>query len=59
MSITNCLYVLTMYRHGQVKCLRMLLERSAVVGADKTGVTPLQLCAQVDDLQAMRDMPHD
>lgn len=34
-------------RHGQVKCLQILLERGAVVAADKSGVTPLQLCAQV------------
>ena len=34
-------------RNGQVRCVRILLERGAVVAADKAGVTPLQLCAQV------------
>ena len=38
-------------RHGQVKCVRILLERGAVAAADKAGVTPLQLCAQVSSVQ--------
>ena len=35
-------------RHGQMKCLRILLERGAVVVSDKAGVSPLQLCAEVN-----------
>ena len=31
-----------------MRCLQTLLERGAVVAADKAGVTPLQLCAQVN-----------
>ena len=31
-----------------MKCLQILLERGAVVTADKAGITPLQLCAQVN-----------
>ena len=34
-------------RHGQVKCVRMLLGKGAKVLADKNGVSSLELCAQV------------
>ena len=35
-------------RHGQVKCLHILLEKGAVVVSDRAGVSPLQLCAEVN-----------
>eukprot|EP00731_Ephydatia_muelleri_P024599 Em0016g870a len=34
-------------RHGQLKCVELLLQRGAKVVADRDGVTPLELCAQV------------
>ena len=34
-------------RHGQLKCVRLLLERGARVVPDNEGVSPLELCAQV------------
>ena len=34
-------------RHGQLKCVRLLLERGAKVVPDNEGVSPLELCAQV------------
>eukprot|EP00731_Ephydatia_muelleri_P039224 Em1236g1a len=33
-------------RHGQLKCVELLLQRGAKVVADRDGVTPLELCAQ-------------
>ena len=34
-------------RHGQLKCVRLLLERGARVVPDNERVSPLELCAQV------------
>ncbi|KAL5484429.1 hypothetical protein EMCRGX_G020926 [Ephydatia muelleri] len=34
-------------RHGQLYCVELLLQRGAKVVADRDGVTPLELCAQV------------
>ena len=34
-------------RHGQLKCVRLLLERGARMVPDNEGVSPLELCAQV------------
>ncbi len=33
-------------RHGQLKCVRLLLERGAIVASDNNGVSVLELCAQ-------------
>ncbi|KAL5484431.1 hypothetical protein EMCRGX_G020928, partial [Ephydatia muelleri] len=35
-----------LHRHGQLKCVELLLQRGAKVVADRDGVTPLELCAQ-------------
>ena len=35
------------HRHGQLKCVRLLLERGARMVPDNDGVSPLELCAQV------------
>ena len=35
------------HRHGQLKCVRLLLERGARIVPDNEGVSPLELCAQV------------
>ena len=34
------------HRHGQLKCVRLLLEREARMVPDNEGVSPLELCAQ-------------
>jgi len=35
------------HRHGQLVCVRLLLERGARIVPDNEGVSPLELCAQV------------
>ena len=50
--VTACVKVLFLTlplsaRHGQPKCVRLLLERGARVVPDNEGVSPLELCAQV------------
>ena len=50
--VTVCVEVLFLSlllpaRHGQLKCVRLLLERGARVVPDNEGVSPLELCAQV------------
>jgi len=43
---TSCMCV-SPHRHGQLKCVRLLLERGARIVPDNEGVSPLELCAQV------------
>ena len=38
---------MTTKRHGQLKCVELMLQRGAKVIPDRDGVTPLELCAQV------------
>ncbi len=34
-------------RHGQLRCMKLLLQRGARLASDRDGVSPLQLCVQV------------
>jgi len=48
-----CLYIdlpavcVSPHRHGQLVCVRLLLELGARIVPDNEGVSPLELCAQV------------
>ena len=52
-SLNVCLFlecvwlVLIVYRHGQLKCVELLLSRGSEVTMDNDGLTPLEICVQV------------
>ena len=51
-------YLIWIFRNGQVKCLRLLLERGAKIILDNDGVSPLELCAKVHDIAIEISVQH-